>query len=154
MSFYCDRADVLRALGGTADQLEKIFGRSLWLSTPSTDVEVDGVDITVPDSVLARIDYQIEASDSRVDAYVLKAYRARPTTVPVHLREATARLAAFSTVSTDGAKAEWMREELKRAERYMRELADGKLDLGIETSEPMMRKPAAYFGRARRGGGC
>lgn len=145
MAFYCDRADVLRALGGTASKLEKSFGRAQWLSTPTTEVEVDGVAIDVPDSVLLRIDYEIGVADSRVDACVLKAYQARPTTVPPHLRAATARLAAYSVLTTDGERSEWIREERKIAEQYMRDLAAGKLDLGIETPRPSMRKPAAMF---------
>jgi phage gp36-like protein len=145
MAFYCDRADVLRALGGTNAQLAAVFGRSLWEATPATVVAVDGVNLTVPDQLLSRFDYQIEVSNSRVDASVLKAYQAKPTVVPAHLREATARFAAFAVVNTDGAKTDWLREEMKRAEQYMRDLAAGKIDLGIETPRPLMRKPAAMF---------
>lgn len=152
---YAGRADVLRALGGTATQLERAFGRQLWGSTPATAVVVDTASIDVPDVLLARIDYQLEAANSRVDGYVLQAYQARPTNVPAHLRDATARLAAYSALMTDGQRTDFVRAELDRAEGFMKQLAAGKVDLGIEAPRPLMRRPAAVFVASRRsyGGG-
>jgi phage gp36-like protein len=151
MAFYCDRADVLRALGGTNAQLRDAFGKTLWESTPSTAVEVDGVELEVPDALLDRIDREIESADSRADSSVLHAYKARPTSVPKWLRDSVAKIAAFGSLKTDGARPDWLREANKSALEQLDKIAAGKLDIGVATPRPNMRKPAARF--FTRGGG-
>ncbi len=83
MALYATQEDVLRVLGGTLRTVQSHFSRSLWDGgVPVTVVTVDTLDFEVPDTVLARIDKQLGFADSRVDGYVLQAYKSRPTTVP------------------------------------------------------------------------
>jgi phage gp36-like protein len=102
-------------------------------------------------------------ANSRVDGYVLKAYKARPTLVPEHLRSATARLAAYHAVSTDGVRPDYVREDHKETLAYLKDLANCKFDLGVVAPRPRMRKPAVHIsmgvgggngGRGGRGRGC
>lgn len=155
MPTYAQREDVLRVLGGTKETLQRFFGTRLWKAGgPATMVTVDGLEVEVPDSILTRVDAELEHADSRVDAYVLKAYEARPTTVPAHLRSATAKLAALDCITTDGARTKYLEQMANETRSYLKDLAAAKLDLGIEAPRPKMRRPAAYFGGSRRGSGC
>lgn len=161
MTAYATTIDVLRELGGTLATIQTRFDRRLWNAGEAlSSVNVDGAVFDMPDSVTARIDVQLEYANSLVNSYVLQAYQATPTVVPAHLRSATAQLAAYRSVTTDGVRPDYLLQMEKEATRYMRALADGKMDLGTEVGRPLMRKPAAMFGSSTRrrsggnGGGC
>jgi len=146
MPLYATQEDVLRVLGGTLRTVQSHFARSLWDGGyPVTNVTVDDNDFDVPDTVLTRIDKQLEFADSRVDGYVLHAYKNRPTTVPPHLVSATARLAAYHVLTTDGVKTDYTTQLHKETLAYMKDLAAAKFDLGIETPRPRYRFPGAVI---------
>ena len=153
MAEYAEREDVLRVLGGTLDIIQTRFDLSLWDGAfPVTEVTVDGNAFDMPDTLLARIDRQVTDANSRVDGYILKAYRARPAPVPEHLRSATARLAAYHTMSTDGVRPDYVREDHKETLAYLKDLASGKFDLGIVSPRPRTRRPAFHVSLGVGGG--
>lgn len=165
MALYAEVEDVLRVLGGTLDGVQTHFDLQLWDgSYPVTSVTVDTNTFDVPDTVLARIGVQLENADSRIDGYVLQAYQARPTNVPPHLRLATAQLAAYHTLVTDGVRTDYIKSLHEETHSYMKDLAAGKFDLGTEAPRPLHRAPAAVVvtgvgglaarGRGRGGGSC
>ncbi len=154
MPLYAEVEDVLRVLGGTLDGVQTHFDIQLWDGTyPTTLVTVDTNDFLMPDTVLARIGVQLENADSRIDGYILQAYKARPDPVPAHVRLATAQLAAYHTLTTDGVRTDYIDSLHKETHQYMKDLAAGKLDLGIEAPRPRHRAPAAMVVRGVGGGG-
>ena len=153
MTEYATRVDVLRELGGTLQTLKSRFGSLLWTGDV-TSVTVDTLDIDVPDAVLARIDVQLENANSLVNTYVLQGYQTTPTTVPAHLRAATAKLAAYSSVTTDGVRPEYLRSMESHVKDYLGKLSKGELDLGlVSATRPLMRRPSAKF-FTTAGGAC
>ncbi len=153
---YATVTDVLRVLGGTEDLLKQRFGRLLW-NEEKTEVTVDTATFEVPDLVLARIADRLLTAESLIDAYVLQAYKAKPTVVPPHLRDACAWHAGLKSLHTDGAIPEYFRQATEENRAYLKDLAAGKLDLGLgQDPRPAHKRPAPYFssGRPRSCGGC
>ena len=145
---------MLRVLGGTLDGVQTHFDLQLWDGTyPTTNVTVDGNQFAVPDTILTRIGVQLENADSRMDGYVLQAYKARPDPVPAHLRLGTAQLAAYHTLTTDGVRTDYIDKLHEETRAYMKDLAAGKFDLGIVAPRPRHRAPAAIVVRGVGGGG-
>ena len=146
---YATTTDVLRVLGGTEKLLKERFGLVLW-SGAVTSVEVDGSTFDVPSLVLQRIERQIVAAESRVDGYVLKQYKSKPTTVPPHLTDAVAKIAAYNAVTTDGSRPEYLREMFASAESFLKDLAMGRVDLGLnEDPRPAHKMPAPHYSSGR-----
>lgn len=144
---YATVTDVLRVLGGTKDLLQQVFGRLLW-SGAVTSVTVDGNTFDVPDTLLARMADRLEVAESLVNSYVMQAYKSAPTTVPPHLRDATAFEAARRCLTTDGTLPERFRDEAKSHAAYLKSLAAGELDLGLTSAPiPESRRPRPYFAR-------
>lgn len=153
MPVYAEREDVLRKLGGTLDTIQARFDRRLWDgSYPLTTISVDDNDIEIPDTILTRIDQELIDANSRVSSAVLAAYQAEPTTVPAHLRASTARIAAYHVLATDGVQTEHIKMLHKETESFLRDLAGGKMDLGITSPRPKHRRPAAMVSRGVGGG--
>ena len=140
---YADQEDVLRVLGGTLDTVQTHFDRRLWGTHPLTSVTVDDNTFDVPDTILDRIEKQLVFADSRVDGYVLQQYKTRPPSIPPHLTLATAQLAAYHSLPTDGVKTEYIKDLHKETLSYLRDLSNGKLDIGVVAPRPRARAPAA-----------
>lgn len=164
---YATREDVLRILGGTLEDVQKYFSVALWDGDyPLTEVIVDSNAFDVPDTLLERIDKEIATAQSRLEGYILQAYQAKPTEpVPLHLTQGCARLAAYTILSDDGVKTDWVTNLRADTLRYMKDLSEAKFDLGItDESRPNYRFPAAMVSRGvggsstrsrrRRGRGC
>lgn len=164
MSAYATREAVLAELGGTQPVLEQRFDRRRWVDETLTAVTVDDLEFKVPASILTRIDRCIRQASSRLNTAILEAYKAEPTEpYPDHLIQATAQLAAFNAVNTDGARPEYLRQMAEEVDEYFTRIADMKLDLGIVgETRPDHRVPGVTVvrigQRSRRGrygyGGC
>jgi phage gp36-like protein len=158
MPAYATREDVLRVLGGTERVAKEYFGRSLWLPpNPLTSVTVDGNTYDVPSTIIARIDDQLEVSDSVINGFILAAYKATPTTVPRHLTRSAAGMTAYHVLVSEGVKTQYVRDLHEEALMFQRALRDGKIDLGIPDPRPAHIAPYAEVRRglgSTRVGGC
>ena len=147
MPTYATREDVLRELGGDLETIQSRLGLLKW-NEAVTEVTVDGLAFDVPDSILARIDVRITQASSRLNTAILAAYKGEPPVpYPPHLVQATAQLAAYQCCSTDGARTDYLREMDKDVKAYFAQIAEMKLDLGIEGPREGHRAPAVFVAR-------
>jgi phage gp36-like protein len=140
MTLYCERVDVIRWLGGTQANVMMYFDSQL-METDLTDFEIDGLEFEIPTTILLRIDATIETASSELDTRILQAYLALPTTIPAHLRHATAKLAARDALTDDGVLTDRIRRGVEEVERYFDKIAKKELDLGIVSPRPANRGP-------------
>lgn len=160
MPNYCEREDVIRWLGGTQDNVMMHFDSQL-LSTPVEPFTIDGLTFDLPTTILLRIDATIETASSMLDTKILQAYMALPTTIPAHLRHATAKIAARDALADDGVLTDRIRRGVEEVAQYFDDIANKRLDLGIVEPRPANRGPKVQvvsignvFGGNRRFGGC
>lgn len=158
MPNYCEREDVIRWYGGTQDNVMMHFDSQL-LAGDLTEFEIDGLTFDLPTTILLRIDHTIETASSLLDTKILQAYQALPTTIPPHLRHATAKLAARDALVDDGTLTDRIRRGVEEVHAYFDDIANKRLDLGIVEPRPSYRGPivkvvqiGGSLGRRRRCG--
>ena len=135
MTNYCEREDVIRWYGGTDANVRMHFDLRLW-STPLTSFLIDGLTFDIPTTILLRIDACIETASSQLDTQILQAYKARPTTIPAHLRHAAAKIAARDALADDGVLSDRIRRGVEEVKAYFDDIANKRLDLGIVEPRP------------------
>jgi len=140
MANYCEREDVIRWYGGTEDNVRMHFDSQLW-STALTSFTIDGLTFDIPTTILLRIDSTIVTASSMIDTKILQAYQALPTTIPAHLRHATAKIAARDALADDGVLTERIRRGVEEVAAYFDDIANKRLDLGIVAPRPANRGP-------------
>ena len=151
---YATQTDVLRVLGGTEKLLKERFGLTLWAGAV-TSVTVDEETFNVPDILLARVNDQLVKAESRVDGYVLKQYKRRPTVIPANLTDCVAKIAAYNSTTTDGTRTQYLRDNNDDAMAFLKDMAMGRVDLGLnDDPRPAHKMPAPYFSPGRSGSCC
>jgi phage gp36-like protein len=140
MTNYCEREDVIRWYGGTQANVMMYFDRQL-LEEDLTEFEIDGLTFDLPTTILLRIDASIVTASSELDTRILQAYLALPTTIPPHLRHATAKLAARDALTDDGVLTDRIRRGVEEVMVYFDHIANKRLDLGIVEPRPSPRGP-------------
>jgi phage gp36-like protein len=140
MTNYCEREDVIRWYGGTQANVMMYFDRQL-LEEDLTEFEIDGLTFDLPTTILLRIDASIVTASSELDTRILQAYLALPTTIPPHLRHATAKLAARDALTDDGVLTDRIRRGVEEVMVYFDHIANKRLDLGIVSPRPANRGP-------------
>jgi hypothetical protein len=111
------------------------------MSTPLTSFDIDGLTFNLPTTILLRIDATIETASSVLDTRILQAYLALPTTIPPHLRHATAKIAARDALADDGVLTDRIRRGVEEVETYFDDIANKRRDLGIVSPRPANRGP-------------
>jgi hypothetical protein len=144
MANYCEREDVIRWYGGTEDNVRMHFDSQLW-GGALTSFTIDGLTFDIPTTILLRIDAAIETASSLLDTKILQAYKARPTSIPGHLRHAAAKIAARDACADDGVLTDRIRRGVEEVKSYFDDIANRRLDLGIVDPRPPYRVPAPMF---------